>query len=47
VTATFATALNGWGTIYVHEYSGVDKTDPVRRADGRDRDERGDRTAGT
>ena len=26
VNATFATALNGgWGTVYVHEYSGVDR----------------------
>ena len=30
VNATFATALNGgWGTVYVHEYSGADKTDPL------------------
>jgi hypothetical protein len=30
VTATFATALNGgWGVVYAHEYSGVDKTNPL------------------
>jgi hypothetical protein len=29
VTATFATALNGWGVVYVHEYSGVDTTSPL------------------
>ena len=43
VNATFATALNGgWGVVYVHEYSGVDKTDPLDVADGRDRDQRSD-----
>ena len=30
VTATFATALNGgWGVVYIHEYSGVDKSNPL------------------
>ena len=30
VNATFATALTGgWGIVYVHEYSGADKTDPL------------------
>jgi hypothetical protein len=30
VTATFATALGGgWGTVYMHEYSGVDRTNPL------------------
>ena len=29
VTATFATAINSFGDIYIHEYSGVDKVDPV------------------
>ena len=29
VTATFASALQGgWGTVYLHEYSGVDRTNP-------------------
>jgi hypothetical protein len=29
VTATFASAINGFAIVYVHEYSGVDKSDPV------------------
>jgi glucose/arabinose dehydrogenase/PKD repeat protein len=29
VTATFANALSGWGVVYVHEYSGTDRTDPL------------------
>ena len=29
VTATFATAINSFGDIYIHEYSGIDKVDPV------------------
>ena len=29
VTATFATALNGFAIVYIHEYSGVDKVGPV------------------
>jgi glucose/arabinose dehydrogenase len=29
VTATFASSISGWGVVYVHEYSGVDKSDPV------------------
>src|SRR5262249_31612162 len=29
VTATFATALSGFGIAYVHEYSGLDKTAPL------------------
>jgi chitodextrinase len=29
VTATFATAISSWGIIYVHEYSGIDKVNPV------------------
>jgi hypothetical protein len=29
VTATFATAINSFADIYIHEYSGVDKVNPV------------------
>jgi len=29
VTATFATAINSFGAIHVHEYSGIDKLNPV------------------
>jgi glucose/arabinose dehydrogenase len=29
VTATFATAISSFGDIYIHEYSGADKVDPV------------------
>ena len=29
VTATFSTAISGWGVVYIHEYSGVDKVSPV------------------
>ena len=29
VTATFATAINGFAVVYIHEYSGVDKVGPV------------------
>jgi glucose/arabinose dehydrogenase/PKD repeat protein len=29
VTATFGTAINSFGILYVHEYSGMDKTAPV------------------
>ena len=29
VTATFANSISGWGIVYVHEYSGVDKADPL------------------
>ena len=29
VTATFATPINSFGTIHIHEYSGIDKLDPV------------------
>jgi len=30
VTATFASSLNsGWGTVYLHEYSGVDRINPL------------------
>jgi glucose/arabinose dehydrogenase/PKD repeat protein len=29
VTATFANPLNGWGVVYIHEYSGVDKSNPL------------------
>ena len=29
MTATFANAINGWGVVYIHEYSGVDKTSPL------------------
>jgi glucose/arabinose dehydrogenase/chitodextrinase len=29
VTATFATPINAWGIIYIHEYSGLDKVNPV------------------
>ncbi len=29
VTATFATAINGFGIIYLHEYSGMDKVNPL------------------
>ena len=42
VTATFANALNGWGVVYVHEYSGVDKVRSARRVRRGDRDELGD-----
>ncbi len=29
VTATFATPINSFGAIYIHEYAGTDKTNPV------------------
>ena len=29
VTATFATAINAFAVIYIHEYSGLDKANPV------------------
>ena len=29
VTATFATPISGWGTLYLHEYSGLDQVSPV------------------
>src|SRR5215831_7042770 len=29
VTATFATAVNSFGVIYIHEYAGIDKTSPL------------------
>src|SRR4029453_15021635 len=29
VTATFATAINSFGAIHIHEYSGIDKLNPV------------------
>jgi hypothetical protein len=29
ITATFATAVTAFGTVYIHEYSGVDKSNPV------------------
>ncbi len=29
VTARFATAINSFGTIYIHEYAGLDKVNPV------------------
>jgi glucose/arabinose dehydrogenase len=29
VTATFGTAITNWGIIYIHEYSGIDKVNPV------------------
>jgi glucose/arabinose dehydrogenase len=29
VTAAFATAINSFGAIHIHEYSGIDKLDPV------------------
>src|SRR5262249_49870791 len=29
VRATFSTAINAWGVVYVHEYSGLDKTSPL------------------
>jgi glucose/arabinose dehydrogenase/PKD repeat protein len=29
VSATFANSINGWGVMYIHEYSGVDKVSPV------------------
>src|SRR5262249_24361628 len=29
VTATFATGITSFGLVYVHEYSGLDKTNPV------------------
>ena len=29
VTATFASSISGWAIVYVHEYSGVDKSDPL------------------
>ncbi|HSB85847.1 MAG TPA: Ig-like domain-containing protein, partial [Ilumatobacteraceae bacterium] len=29
VTATFGTAINSFGIIYIHEYSGVDKVNPL------------------
>jgi glucose/arabinose dehydrogenase len=29
VTATFATAISSFGIIYIHEYSGVDRVDPL------------------
>jgi hypothetical protein len=29
VTATFATPITSFGIIYIHEYAGVDKTNPV------------------
>src|SRR5205823_2764699 len=29
VTATFASAVSAFGTIYLHEYSGMDKVNPV------------------
>ena len=29
VTATFATAINSFGILYLHEYSGLDKVNPV------------------
>ena len=29
VQATFATAITSWGDMYIHEYSGIDKADPV------------------
>jgi len=29
VTATFATAISSFGLLYIHEYSGIDKVDPL------------------
>ena len=29
VRATFATAITSWADMYIHEYSGIDKADPV------------------
>jgi glucose/arabinose dehydrogenase len=29
VTVTFATAVNSFGTIYIHEYAGIDKASPL------------------
>ena len=29
VRATFATAITSWGDMYIHEYSGIDKADPL------------------
>ena len=29
VTATFGTAINSFGILYIHEYSGMDKIDPL------------------
>ncbi len=29
VTATFGTAISGWGVLYLHEYSGLDTTAPL------------------
>ena len=29
VRATFGTAINGWGIVYAHEYSGLDRTNPL------------------
>ena len=42
VTATFANALSGWGVVYIHEYSGVDKTNPLDVQTVGDRHEPGD-----
>ncbi len=37
VTATFASAINGFAVVYIHEYSGVDKVSPVDGANDGDR----------
>jgi glucose/arabinose dehydrogenase/chitodextrinase len=29
VTATFGTAINGWGIVYIHEYSGIAAVNPI------------------
>ncbi len=29
VTASFATSIKGWGIIYIHEYAGLDKVNPL------------------
>ena len=38
VTATFATPINDWGIIYIHEYSGLGKVNPVDVTNVGDRD---------
>jgi hypothetical protein len=34
VTATFATAVDGYGLLYIHEYSGLDQTNPLDSSTG-------------
>ena len=29
VTATYATSINNYGLVYIHEYSGIDKVNPL------------------